>query len=132
MADEVDISFLGKKDKKKQDNKDGTSISGPVAKKVSGPVISRATRDTEFRTNNENIGVALVFNHTEIKGQVPRIGSDKDRKSIKKALKGFGFKVTVFDDLTFGELNAELEKGIYIYHIFIIKMLSFWSFVCIF
>lgn len=114
MADEVDISFFSKKDKKKHDKQDGTQMSGPAGSKYTGPVISRATKDTEFRTNNESIGVALVFNHTEIKGQSPRAGSDKDRKAIKRALKGFGFKVTVFDDLTFGDLNAELEKGIHL------------------
>lgn len=112
MADKVDFSFTGKKEKKKQDKKDGTSVSGPVTQKHIGPVISRATRDTEFQTHNESIGIALVFSHNEIKGQVPRTGSEKDRKSIKKALKSFGFEITVFDDLTFEELNAELEKGI--------------------
>lgn len=111
MADEVDISFFGKKDKKKQDKKDGMQTSEPVGSKYTGPVISRATKDMEFRTNNANIGIALVFNHTEIKGQAPRTGAEKDRKAIKKALKAFGFKVTIFDDLTFGDLNAELEKG---------------------
>lgn len=111
MADEVDISFFGKKDKKKHDKKDGTQIPAPAGSKYTGPIISRATKETEFRTNNESIGIALIFNHTEIKGQAPRAGSDKDRKAMKKCLKGFGFDVTVFDDLTFEDLSNELEKG---------------------
>ncbi|XP_055852221.1 caspase-1 [Episyrphus balteatus] len=114
--DETDISVLrfGKKkdkekDKEPADNQEYDEVDGMAVEEIKGPIRSIATRDVNYNTNNENIGIALIFNHKEIRNQEPRKGTERDRDRVKSMLKQYGFDVRTFDDLTFEKLNGQLK-----------------------
>ncbi|XP_073833875.1 death executioner caspase related to Apopain/Yama [Musca autumnalis] len=121
--DESDFSVFGKSNKKKHDKADATSCSGnntnnnnsqynnddlhhEFEKKV---IVSIPTDEDEYRTDNPHIGIALIFNHKDVKGQKQRAGTEKDRDDIKATLLNFGFDVRVYDDLTFAEVSEKLK-----------------------
>lgn len=118
--DETDISLFGSKKSKKHDKADasGKNVNIPANIQNAGPelkekpkVISRATDADTYNTNNKNLGIALIFNHKEVKGQSARLGTEKDRDSMAQTLKIYGFDVRVHDDLTFEKVVETLKSS---------------------
>ncbi|XP_055904595.1 caspase-6 [Eupeodes corollae] len=114
--DETDISVLrfGKKKEHKElpDSQAASQKYDEVdgqATEIKGPIRSIATKDVTYDTSNRNIGIALIFNHKEIRNQDPRKGTERDRERVKSMLKQYGFDVRTFDDLTFEKLNGQLK-----------------------
>ncbi|XP_037827644.1 caspase-3-like [Lucilia sericata] len=73
-------------------------------------IISRPTKEDEYRSDNPHAGVALIFNHKYITGERQREGTEKDRDAMEQTLLNYGFDVRVFNDLTWRELNDVLAK----------------------
>lgn len=113
--DDTDFSVFGVGRKKEKEDKSDTNSkdnhSMDIMKKEQLPVISRPTSNDTYDTHHPNIGIALIFHHTEIRGQTPRLGSNKDRDRMKKALQLFGFDVRIFEEFTFDKLSEKLKLG---------------------
>lgn len=124
--DESDFSIFGssKKSSKssKHDKADATcnNASGtPYSRELSihavdpskKVIISRPTEDDEYNCDNPNAGIALIFNHKDVKGQKQRAGTEKDRDAMEATLRNYGFDVRVYDDLTFAEVSEKLKAG---------------------
>lgn len=116
--DETDLSlFKNKKDK--HDKADATYNSNTnysnnsaneqqQEKKV---IVSRPTDDEEYDCDNPQAGIALIFNHKDVKGQKQRVGTEQDRDALQRSLLNYGYDVRVFNDLTFAELSDILKKS---------------------
>ncbi|XP_061391007.1 caspase-3 [Musca vetustissima] len=121
--DESDFSFGIKSSKKKHDKADATSCSsnnnsnnntqynteGHHDDSAKKEIFSIATDEDEYRNDNPYTGIALIFNHKDVKGQKPRAGTEKDRDDMQNTLLKFGFDVRVYDDLTFAEVSEKLK-----------------------
>ncbi|XP_055381422.1 caspase-8-like [Condylostylus longicornis] len=122
MAEDQTDSFnLFKRDKKdKQDahksdaklnlNIENKKYLEDEIKTPDGPKISRPTRHTHYKNDHPNIGVALIFNHTNIQGQSKRMGTEKDRKRIKSTLRSYGFDVRTYDDKSYAKIVDILKE----------------------
>ncbi|XP_037827643.1 caspase-3-like [Lucilia sericata] len=113
--DETDLSlFKSKKDK--HDKADATcttttntssTTKEPVEKKV---IFSRPTDEDVYNCDNPQAGIALIFNHKDVKGQKQRVGTEQDRDAVEHTLLNYGYDVRVFNDLTFAEISDVLKK----------------------
>ncbi|XP_037815275.1 uncharacterized protein LOC119605989 [Lucilia sericata] len=114
--DETDLSlFKSKKDK--HDKADATcttttntssTTKEPVEKKV---IFSRPTDEDVYNCDNPQAGIALIFNHKDVKGQKQRVGTEQDRDAVEHTLLNYGYDVRVFNDLTFAEISDVLKKS---------------------
>ncbi|TMW51873.1 hypothetical protein DOY81_003040 [Sarcophaga bullata] len=110
---------------KRNNNADATYSHGATANKEQNPlqpedgslsipekkiIVSRPTDEDEYDCNNPYAGIALVFNHKDVKGQKQRVGTEQDRDAMEKTLKNYGYDVRVYNDLTFAELTDVLKK----------------------
>ncbi|XP_075159083.1 death executioner caspase related to Apopain/Yama [Haematobia irritans] len=119
--DESDFSVFGKKSSKsKHDKADATcttanspygneSLNANVKEPIKKVIISRPTEDDEYNCDNPYAGIALIFNHKEVKGQKQRAGTEKDRDAMAATLLKYGFDVRVYDELTFAEVSEKLK-----------------------
>uniref|UniRef100_A0A1B0AN95 Caspase family p20 domain-containing protein n=1 Tax=Glossina palpalis gambiensis TaxID=67801 RepID=A0A1B0AN95_9MUSC len=112
--DVTDLSFFGGKLKsdKADANKTSSSITNNYQNITNSNkvIVSRATRETEYDCNHPCVGIALIFNHKDVKGQKQRVGTERDRDAIYASLTNYGFDVRVFNDLTFADLNEKLKE----------------------
>lgn len=121
--DETDISLFKNKDKNKHkhDRADATCSTNTnqnsteervtqaaTEKKI---IYSRPTEEDEYNCDNPKAGIALIFNHKDVKGQKQRAGTEQDRDDMLRTLLNYGFDVRVFNDLTFAELSEQLKKS---------------------
>lgn len=71
-------------------------------------------RDAEdYFMGHAKRGKAYIFNHEYFNANLelnPRPGTNKDRDDLRKILRELDFDVTLFNDLTFNELNMEIIK----------------------
>ncbi|XP_011202744.2 caspase-3 [Bactrocera dorsalis] len=109
--DERDISFFGskKKDKSKSSQKLEAEPKNSKASQ-NDKIISRPTTEVDYRTDNLHIGLAIVLNHKNIKGQRPRNGAEKDCKDITASLENYGFQVRVYNDLKKKKISTLLNS----------------------
>ena len=110
--DERDISIFGSK--KKDRSKSSQNLQAePKIPKVSqnDKIISRPTTEVDYRTDNPYIGLAIVLNHKNIKGQKTRNGAEKDCKDITASLENYGFDVRVYNDLKKKKISTLLNSG---------------------
>lgn len=54
--------------------------------------------------------MALIFNHNEFNSSEPRLGSERDEKTIKKVLLDLNFEVKLYNDLTCREIKNVLQE----------------------
>ena len=124
--DETDLTLFKSKKKDKHDKADATYSHGATANKeqnllqpedgsFSVPekkiIVSRPTDEDEYDCNNPYAGIALIFNHKDVKGQKQRVGTEQDRDAMEKTLQNYGYDVRVYNDLTFAELTDVLKKS---------------------
>uniref|UniRef100_A0A1A9WSX7 Caspase family p20 domain-containing protein n=1 Tax=Glossina brevipalpis TaxID=37001 RepID=A0A1A9WSX7_9MUSC len=111
--DVTDLSFFGNKFKsdKADANKTSSNITNNYQNIINSNkvIVSRPTDETEYDCNHPHLGIALIFNHKDVKGQKQRIGTERDRDAICASLTNYGFDVRVFNDLTFADLNEKLK-----------------------
>lgn len=114
--DETDFKLFGGSSKKgtKHDKADAT-CSNPTSpshhaseKKL---IVSRPTDEDEYNCDHPNAGIALIFNHKDVKGQKQRVGTEQDRDAMEKTLLNYGFDVRVYDDFTFAEVSEKLKAS---------------------
>lgn len=72
---------------------------------------SKPTQERYYDTANDNIGIALIFNQVNFKGEKARAGSYKDANDLENVLSEIGFQVTVFTDLEVNEIEKALLAG---------------------
>ena len=65
----------------------------------------------EYNMRHPRRGVAIIFNHRKFDRMDSRSGSDKDCVNVSVQLKGLGFEVRPYDDLTYGELVQVLKAS---------------------
>ncbi|XP_005185424.2 caspase-3 [Musca domestica] len=116
--DESDFSVFKKSSKKKHDKADATTCNNTTAAHTADDlipefeknvIVSIPTDEDEYRVDNPHIGIALIFNHKEVKGEKQRAGTEKDRDDMQATLLKFGFDVRVYNDLTFAEVTETLK-----------------------
>ncbi|XP_069961871.1 caspase-7 isoform X2 [Bactrocera oleae] len=109
--DERDISIFGSKKKDKSKSSQNLQAE-PKIPKVSqnDKIISRPTTEVDYRTDNPYIGLAIVLNHKNIKGQKTRNGAEKDCKDITASLENYGFDVRVYNDLKKKKISTLLNS----------------------
>ncbi|XP_013108462.2 caspase-1 [Stomoxys calcitrans] len=121
--DESDFSIFKKNSsrKSKHDKADATRATGNNSQNANDPwnnqaedaikkvIISRPTDEDEYNCFNPNAGIALIFNHKDVKGQKQRAGTEKDRDAMIATLLNYGFDVRVYDELTFAEVSEKLK-----------------------
>ncbi|XP_016948347.1 caspase-3 [Drosophila biarmipes] len=109
--DDTDFSLFGQKNKHKKDKADATQIARTPTSELDLKriIISRPTTEDTYE-NCERAGIALILNHKDVKGQKQRVGTEKDRDDMEATLKGFGFDVRTYDDLTFSDINDKLKE----------------------
>lgn len=112
--DETDLLFFKSK-KNKHDKADATcntnsssTTNETIEKKQ---IYSRPTYEDEYNCDNLQAGIALVFNHKDVKGQKQRVGTERDRDAVERSLLNYGYDVRVYNDLTFAELSEVLKKS---------------------
>ena len=68
--------------------------------------------DRYYKMNHPNRGLAVIFSHEEftIKDAVRRRGTNEDCDALENVLLMLGFDVIVHRDLTFEEIEVELEN----------------------
>uniref|UniRef100_A0A6P4EWP1 Caspase-1 n=1 Tax=Drosophila rhopaloa TaxID=1041015 RepID=A0A6P4EWP1_DRORH len=110
--DDTDFSLFGQKNKHKKDKADATQIARTPTSELDLKriIISRSTTEDTYE-NCARAGIALIFNHKDVKGQKQRVGTERDRDDMQATLKGFGFDVRTYDDLTFSDINDKLKEG---------------------
>lgn len=121
--DETDLTLFKSKKKDKHDKADATysasnkeqNVLQPEDGQISIPekniIISLPTDEDEYNCNNPYAGIALIFNHKDVKGQKQRVGTEQDRDAMERTLQNYGYDVRVYNDLTFAELNDVLKKS---------------------
>lgn len=114
--DETDLSFFKNKKNKndKHDKADACkSTSGSTANDQfeKKKIFSRPTQEYEYNCDNPQAGIALIFNHKDVKGQKQRVGTEQDRDAVERTFSNYGYDVRVFNDLTFAELSEVLKKS---------------------
>ena len=65
--------------------------------------------------NHANRGTLYIFNHKQFAPNLKlgdRNGTDKDRDNMNSLFKKLGFKVKIYEDLKYWELQGVLEKGL--------------------
>ncbi|XP_044312919.1 caspase-3 [Drosophila rhopaloa] len=109
--DDTDFSLFGQKNKHKKDKADATQIARTPTSELDLKriIISRSTTEDTYE-NCARAGIALIFNHKDVKGQKQRVGTERDRDDMQATLKGFGFDVRTYDDLTFSDINDKLKE----------------------
>ncbi|EDV91591.1 GH17516 [Drosophila grimshawi] len=110
--DTTDFSLaFGKKNKHKKDKADATlEAKTPTSEAdLKRTIVSRPTRDDTYE-NCARIGIAIILNHKDVKGQKQRTGTERDRDDIQKSLLGYGFDVRPYNDLTFAEITDLLKE----------------------
>jgi len=110
--DDTDFSLFGQKNKHKKDKADATQTARTPTSELDFKriIISRPTTEDTYE-NCERAGIALILNHKDVKGQKQRVGTERDRDDMEATLKGFGFDVRTYDDLTFSDINDKLKEG---------------------
>ncbi|XP_004523240.1 caspase-3 [Ceratitis capitata] len=110
--DEKDIFFFGSKktEKSKTTSDAQAEPQNPSKPKEVKPIISRPTTEVDYRTDNPHIGLAIVLNHKNVKGQLKRKGTEKDRDDITASLENFGFDVRVYNELTSRKIKILLNS----------------------
>lgn len=91
-----------------------SSILSIFAKKPPKPgklYPSRPTSERYYDFTNENVGVALIFNQVNFKGEKERKGSTKDAQDLKEVLTSLGFRAEIFTDFTVYEIENLLHTG---------------------
>ncbi|XP_059054220.1 caspase-1-like [Achroia grisella] len=63
-----------------------------------------------YKMDHKRRGVAIIFNHEffDVHSLKPRTGTNVDSDNLARVLKGLGFRVTIFNNLRFHELNARV------------------------
>lgn len=69
--------------------------------------------DFEYNMSHESRGIALIFNHEffTMANRSRRNGTDLDRDRLTEVLENFNFEVRVFNDLTYQQIQKQLEEG---------------------
>ncbi|XP_030371386.1 caspase-3 [Scaptodrosophila lebanonensis] len=114
--DDTDFSLFGKKDKSKskKDKADATQYAKSPSSELpptdfNRVITSRPTTDDTYE-NCKRTGVALIFNHKEVKGQKTRMGTERDRDAMQSTLQNYGFSVRTYNELTFADLYEVLKQ----------------------
>ncbi len=68
-----------------------------------------------YKTNHSKRGLALIFNHEQYDpklGLKQRCGTSNDRNRLAKILReSFGFKVQLYDDLTYQKMEKVIKRA---------------------
>lgn len=78
------------------------------------PILPTSLDAEDYNMNHANRGTLYIFNHKQFAPKLnlgERNGTDKDRDNMKSLFKKLGFKVKVYEDLTYWELQGVLEKA---------------------
>ncbi|KAH8289031.1 hypothetical protein KR054_004349 [Drosophila jambulina] len=109
--DDTDFSLFGDKKKHKKDKADATlNAKTPTSEADLKRIITSIPTTDDTYENCQRAGIALILNHKDVKGQKQRVGTERDRDDMRTSLKGYGFDVRVYDDLTFAEINDKLKE----------------------
>ncbi|KAH8347423.1 caspase-1 [Drosophila kikkawai] len=109
--DDTDFSLFGDKKKHKKDKADATlNAKTPTSEADLKRIITSIPTFDDTYENCQRAGIALILNHKDVKGQKQRVGTERDRDDMRTSLKGYGFDVRVYDDLTFAEINDKLKE----------------------
>ncbi|KAH8391637.1 caspase-1 [Drosophila serrata] len=109
--DDTDFSLFGDKKKHKKDKADATlNAKTPTSEADLKRIITSIPTSDDTYENCQRAGIALILNHKDVKGQKQRVGTERDRDDMRTSLKGYGFDVRVYDDLTFAEINDKLKE----------------------
>nr|AEH76885.1 caspase-1 [Galleria mellonella] len=65
-----------------------------------------------YKMDHKRRGVAVIFNHEffDVHSLKPRTGTNVDSDNLARVLKNLGFRVTIFNNLRFHELNARVQE----------------------
>ncbi|KAM3963460.1 caspase-1 [Aphomia sociella] len=65
-----------------------------------------------YRMDHKRRGVAIIFNHEffDIHSLKARTGTNVDSDNLARVLKGLGFRVTIFNNLRYHELNDRVQE----------------------
>lgn len=91
-----------------------SSLLSMFAKKPAKPgklFPSKPTVDKYYDFTHENVGLAIIFNQINFKGEKERFGSTKDANDLKEVLTGLGFKTEIFTDYTVSKIENLLLEG---------------------
>lgn len=72
---------------------------------------SKPTNERYYDFTNDDVGLALIFNQVNFKGEKERKGSLKDAEDLKEVLSGIGFKAEIFTDFTIKKIENLLLSG---------------------
>lgn len=82
----------------------------PKVKKPGMLFPSRPTNDRYYDMSHQNIGIAVIFNQINIKGESERKGSEKDTQDLEQVLSDIGFTVKICINFTTKEIAQELTN----------------------